>query len=363
MEDSRWLAKDVSGRPTCLAEVVPEVPLYNGTSDAAGRGAGRVWLPEGDNLYQAAVQADTLAPSLATDRGPAVAAVVADRAAARALSPASTVGNFGVPAVAQAAPDEGKCACPDSLPPASVTRRDRPPLDGPILWRHEWPPEIAAQLVSFDNPAGTINNSELELAGTLAGNDVLAREVDVAETTTATGTDNAAGLSWSTKGAVSTTAPASYLLRLSSMHQRTHRYQQRNFFIPGEANGMADDCSRLWHLDNQELLAHFESTYPQSKPWRLCRLNADTASAIHAALLCQRRPLPEAMPALPPREEEGHAQPTKRGGAWHLQASPAAHGHRKRLFETLGKRRNSWVTASAASVMPPSTTVGGGSHH
>ena len=40
------------------------------------------------------------------------------------------------------------------------------------------------------------------------------------------------------------------MLRLSSMHQRTHRYQQRNFFIPGKANRMADDCSRLWHLDD-----------------------------------------------------------------------------------------------------------------
>ena len=98
--------------------------------------------------------------------------------------------------------DQHACSHLDSAPPASVTRRDRAPLEGPILWRHKWPPDIAAQLVSFDNPAGTINNSELELAGTLAGNDVLAHEVDVTETTTATGTDNAAGLSWSTKGAV-----------------------------------------------------------------------------------------------------------------------------------------------------------------
>ena len=161
---------------------------------------------------------------------------------------------------------------------------------------------------------------------------------------------------------MSTTAPASYLLQLSSMHQRLHRYQQRNFFIPGDANGMADDCSRLWHLDDQELLDYFESTYPQSKPWRLCRLNADTASAIHAALLCQRCPLPDTIPAPPSCEEGGRAQPAKPGSSWHLQASPAAHGHRKRLFETLGKRRRSWVTASAASVMPASTTIGGWHH-
>ena len=323
MDDFRWLAKDVGGRPTRFGEVVPEAPLHIGTADAARPGAGGVWLPDGDHLYQAAVRDDTLVPSLATDRGPAVAAAVADRA----VSPASTVGNLEVPAVALAAPVGGKRARPDSMPPASVTRRDRPPLDGPILWRHRWPEEITSRLVSFDNPAGTINNSELELAGTLAGTDVLVHEVDVAETTTATGTDNAAGLSWSTKGAVSSTAPASYLLRLSSMHQRLHRYQQRNFFIPGEANRMADDCSRLWHLDDQELLDYFESTYPQSKPWRLCHLSADTASAIHAALLCQRCPLPDAVLALPSCEGTDRAQPAKHEGTWHLQASPAAHGH------------------------------------
>ena len=82
---------------------------------------------------------------------------------------------------------------PKQAKSASVTRRDRPPLDGPILWRHRWPHEISSQLVSFDNPTGSINNSELELAGTLAGNAVLVGEADVAETTTATGTDNAAG--------------------------------------------------------------------------------------------------------------------------------------------------------------------------
>ena len=50
----------------------------------------------------------------------------------------------------------------------------------------------------FTNPSGTINNSELKLAGTIGNNDVLAHEVSIAETTTATGTDNSVGLSWST---------------------------------------------------------------------------------------------------------------------------------------------------------------------
>ena len=51
MDDFRWLAKDVGGRSIRLGEVVPEVPLYTGTSDVAGLGAGGVWLPDGDQLY------------------------------------------------------------------------------------------------------------------------------------------------------------------------------------------------------------------------------------------------------------------------------------------------------------------------
>ena len=151
-------------------------------------------MQDGDRLYQAAVRDDTLVPLLGTDHGPVVAAAVADRAAAQLESPESPGGASSGTQHHSTEWDHGG-SWMDSAPPASAARRDRPPLDGPLLWRHRWPQEIADQLVSFDNPAGTINNSELELAGTLAGNDVLAHEVDVAETTTVTGMDNTAGLS------------------------------------------------------------------------------------------------------------------------------------------------------------------------
>jgi hypothetical protein len=51
----------------------------------------------------------------------------------------------------------------------------------PILWQTTFPPEIVTQLVSFDNPAGTVNNSELELAGMIAHQDVLVQEVNCAK--------------------------------------------------------------------------------------------------------------------------------------------------------------------------------------
>ena len=118
----------------------------------------------------------------------------------------------------------------------------------PILWRSKFSEDVASQLVSWSNPDGSVvNNSELELAGVIGQNDILVN-------CTKTGTNNTAAHSWATKGAVSSTGPSSYFIRLKSMHQRAHCYQLRTFYIPGPINKMADDCSRLWHLSDAELL-------------------------------------------------------------------------------------------------------------
>ena len=191
--------------------------------------------------------------------------------------------------------------------------------------------------MSFDNPGGSINNSELELAGHVAHNDILARVRDLTERTTATGTDNTASHGWSTKGAASNAGPAAYLLRLQAMHQRVFRYQQRTFYLPGDANGMADDCSRLWHLSDEELVRHFNVQYPQPRPWRLCHLNDATASAIHSALRCERLPLPEVADGI------ASEPPT---GSWQIEVPPSSHGRRKKLFEHLGRRPRTWVPMS-----------------
>ena len=242
----------------------------------------------------------------------------------------------------------------------------------PILWRQQFPDDIVAALVSEANPSGTINNSELELAGIVATNDVLARESDIRETTTATGTDNLPALSWSTKGAVSAKGPAAYLLRHQAMHQRLFRYQSRPFYVPGESNGMADDCSRLWHLSDEELVAYFDATYPQPKPWRICRLAPGTATALFSALRCERQPLPEILGGVagePTRMPKGQRSssgtlrtrpPSGRPvsyrpgrGSWRLEASPSAHGLRKRLFDSLGKRCTSWASGTTGLTLDP----------
>jgi hypothetical protein len=114
---------------------------------------------------------------------------------------------------------------------------------GPIVWRYKLPSDITAKLVTFDNPKGTVTNSDLELLATVVQHDVLAQHFDVRERSVAMGTDNTPALSWQRKGTVSTTGSAAYLLCMQALHQRYHRYHLAHFFIPGSLNKMADDAS------------------------------------------------------------------------------------------------------------------------
>ena len=224
-----------------------------------------------------------------------------------------------------------------------------------LLWRHRFPPDIVEALVSFENPKGAINNSELELAGYVAHQDVLTQHRDIAETTTATGTDNLASLGWSSRGAVSAEGPAAYLLRLSALHQRWFRYQARGFYVPGDANRMADDCSRLWHLSDDAFVSYFNTHYPQRRPWKLCHLDATMASRIHSALRCETLPPPVTFGRQSDRPQSGTivASPS-----WHQKASPPVHGRRKAPFDLLGKRPSTWVSAGAGSLPARPSTRG-----
>ena len=158
----------------------------------------------------------------------------------------------------------------------------------PILWRERFPNSISLALVSDKNPSGTINNSQLELAGQIAQQDVLVQHVDCQGRTVVPLGDNIPMVSWHHKGSTTTTGPTAYLLRLNSLHQRHFRYLAKADYIPGLVNAMADDCSRLWHLSDSQLVAYFNLTYPQTQPWQLVALRPAMNSAIVSALQMQR---------------------------------------------------------------------------
>jgi hypothetical protein len=164
----------------------------------------------------------------------------------------------------------------------------------PFLWRAPFPTTIQCSVVSSSNPAGSVTNSDLELAGTIAHHDVLVHHVDCRERTVHTLTDNTPALAWQSKGSTTTTGVPAYLLRLQALHQRHYRYLPRLAHIAGDANVMADDCSRLWHLSDNALLTHFARRYPQTEPWRLCHLRPNMHSSLISALHRQR-PLPASL--------------------------------------------------------------------
>jgi hypothetical protein len=155
----------------------------------------------------------------------------------------------------------------------------------PLLWRSPFCREVQSRLITFSNPASTIINSELETAASVAQHDILAHQADIREATIHNSSENVATVWWQRKGATSTTGPAARLLRLQALHQRHHRYVTTFDYIPGPANAMADDCSRLWNLTDSQLLAHFNLVYPQNRPWRLCQLQKPMRCALTSALL------------------------------------------------------------------------------
>jgi hypothetical protein len=162
------------------------------------------------------------------------------------------------------------------------------PMFTPLLWRSPFDPSVIPCLVTSQNRTGSITNSDLELAAQIATQAILLDVRSCVETTISTFTDNISARAWLRKGSKTTHGPAAYLLRIQSLLQRHFRYRSTVDYVPGPTNTMADDASRLWHLSDTALLTHFNSVYPQDKPWTLCHLTPEMHSALTMALLCKR---------------------------------------------------------------------------
>jgi len=251
IDDFRWLQQHLAHRPTRLYELVPTAPTLIGTHDAAGSGAGGVWIPQPSAVLRQH-KLWRLSPNDSTDLQPVY---------------------------------------------------PREPV--PIVWRVAFPSTITARLVSSSNPHGTINNSELELVGALLHDDVAAQCFDVRERTLRSATDNVATLHWYRRGSVTTTSPTATLLRHKAMHQRFHRYLSLKDYVPGPLNSLADDASRLHHLSDAELLSHFNRSYPQALPWHLFPLPSAMLSTVTSALRKRKLPLASFLQEPPPLQPIG----------------------------------------------------------
>jgi hypothetical protein len=141
-------------------------------------------------------------------------------------------------------------------------------------------------------------NSDLELASSLAHHNVLVSIVDAREATVRNFSDNTSTVYWQVNCAVSTLGPAARLLRLQALNQRWHRYMPTYDNLMGPANVTFHDCSQRWYLTDSQLLHHFNSSFSQTRPWRLCSLSKRMHSVLISALLTSAsdRTLPVSRP-------------------------------------------------------------------
>jgi hypothetical protein len=154
----------------------------------------------------------------------------------------------------------------------------------PSVWREEFPHNIAADVISDDNPAGGITNSDLELAAAvLAIGVILESAPTMKHAPLGTLCDNTPTVSWVEKMASKANTPtAEWLLRgLAFMLHCHHAGRLTTVHVPGMENVMADIASRptkaqkLFHLptalSNSIFCSAFDAAFllPDDQQWTL----------------------------------------------------------------------------------------------
>ena len=118
----------------------------------------------------------------------------------------------------------------------------------PVVWRVEWPEDIQQNVVSFQNPHGTITNLDLEMAGMVLHYLVVEHLVDLRHVHAAAWHDNTPTVSWTNKLSSSKSSMAGRLTRALAM--RIHANQASphvsSVSIAGIQNLMANVMSRTF---------------------------------------------------------------------------------------------------------------------
>ena len=163
----------------------------------------------------------------------------------------------------------------------------------PFLWKLEWPPHIQKELITAQNPSGTITINDLELCGKLLG--WLALEgwgTNLVLEHVVTFCDNTSAVAWAHRLRTSKSKIAGRLLRILGL--RMHACQSSNLtpiYIPGETNTMADIISRSFKNGKffksaNNLTAYFNKNFPlpQEKSWQEYHIPKEWVSRVIASL-------------------------------------------------------------------------------
>jgi len=165
----------------------------------------------------------------------------------------------------------------------------------PTVFRVEWPPDIQAELVTYENKKGTITNSDLEMAGLLLlwlvieGVCGRCRQQHIAIFS-----DNDPTVSWVKRMASKQSRVAAQLVRALALRQKKQRACPLTpVHIPGRQNQLTDIPSRSfgsnkeWHCrTNTDLLNLFNSKFPlpQQASWNVFQLNSAIVTRVISVL-------------------------------------------------------------------------------
>ena len=166
-------------------------------------------------------------------------------------------------------------------------------LPQPIVWRCKWPQDISKNLVSQENPKGTITINDLELAGELLAWLVLEHisPIHLQHAHIGIHCDNTASVAWTNKLNSSSSIIAGQLLKALATRQYLHRTSPLlTVSIQGENNTMADVASRSYTNknftnSNKTFLQNFNLMFPlQNNSWKEFHLSPKLFSRVTSCL-------------------------------------------------------------------------------
>ena len=165
----------------------------------------------------------------------------------------------------------------------------------PTVFRGQWPEDITRNLLTYENPQGTITNSDLEMAGLLYLWLVMeAICPSLREKNVALLSDNTPTVSWVARLASKRSNVGARLIRALALRLKTNGCCPITpLHVAGKCNRMADMASRSfgstkqWHHDSDNsFAAAFNNLFPlpQQNTWTVFRLTGNICTRVTSIL-------------------------------------------------------------------------------
>jgi hypothetical protein len=215
-----------------------------------------------------------------------------------------------------------------------------------IIFRHQFPPAIAAELITDTNPHGTLTNSDFELAAVIMGAAILSTNTPLHHSHIWSASDNTPAVSWCHRGSTSTQTPNAYLLQWLASLTRDMSFVSCPVSVPGHTNTVAYFCSRSFHLNEQEFLAELHQRFPISGGWTFAHPSPQHVSRMISAMSFRMSPLD----SRPPEPD----QPQQLGTSGQASARNSTYTQSPSMFPTRSPYYKSSPTDTAPDTyLPP----------